>query len=44
MGLASGNAALYELKMFMEVFVYAHQGTALFLKLIHVTEIFIHMS
>ena len=42
-GLAS-NAALYALKRFMEMFTYAYQGTALFLKPIHVTEIFIHMS
>ena len=42
-GLAS-NAALYALKRFMKMFAYAYQGTALFLKLIHVTEIFIHMS
>ena len=43
-GSASGNAALYALKRFMEMSAYAYQGTALFLKLIHVTEIFIHMS
>ena len=43
-GRASSNAALYALKRFMEMFAYAYQGTALFLKLIHVTEIFIHMS
>ena len=41
-GACSGNAALYALKRFMELFAYAYQGTALFLKLIHVTEIFIH--
>ena len=43
-GCASGSAALYAIKRFMEMFAYAYQGTALFLKLIHVTEIFIHMS
>ena len=43
-GRARGNTALYALKRFMEMFTYAYQGTALFLKLIHVTEIFIHMS
>ena len=43
-GRASSNAALNALKRFMEMFAYAYQGTALFLKLIHVTDIFIHMS
>ena len=43
-GHASCNAALYALKGFMKMFTYAYQGTALFLKLIQVTEIFIPMS
>ena len=43
-GRASSNATLYSLKMFMEMFAYAHQGTALFLKLMSQRSLFICLT
>ena len=43
-GLARGNAALYALKMFMEIFAYAYQGIALFLKLMSQKSLFICLT